>query len=569
MMTDTLSNPETQPVDLGTTLARWEENPPPSLRAALAEQGVDVEALENYARSGISTEEVEMLRKVLVQAAARNDDDAMLLSRLTPVLDPRERAWDRVLRAKNSGEILSAVVTEAVKGGVVVDLGVRGFVPSSQIGLSVPRNLSQYVGRTLRLRVLEIDRRRHTVILSNRMVQEEERAAKRKQALERLEEGQVRQGTVRRLTDIGAFVDVGGVDGLLHVSEISWKRVERPSDVLKVGQKIQVKVLKVDPAAGRISLSMRRLSIDPWEEIRKKYGIGSTVKVKVSQTVPQGAVVDLEEGADGFIPISELADRRVNSVEEVVQAGQEVEAVVIDLRPRERRVVMSLRKVEQKREREELKAHQRRTQRSDRTTLGDLFGHLFEEYQQDEQPGEEPGAQAAAATEAAPVEAATAEIVTGEAAREDVEEPPAVEAAAEAELSTVEAAPELEELSAVEAAVEAERPAVASAAEAELTVSEAASEEDLPAEEETAPALGAIEAEEPVAAAEDEAGVVDAAVGDDIPSRAGEPLAGVEAPESEPYRDTDAPVGVEEPVEVTARAAEETPAEEDAAADRA
>ena len=155
-MSETVTYPEAaSSPDLKALVSQWAENPPPSLSAALAEQTVGVEALEEYIRSGISTEDAESLRRVLVQAAAGSQaEDANLLARLTPLLDPRERAWERVMRAKNTGEVLTAPVTEATKGGVVVDLGVRGFVPSSQIGLSVPRNLTQYVGRPLRLRVL-------------------------------------------------------------------------------------------------------------------------------------------------------------------------------------------------------------------------------------------------------------------------------------------------------------------------------------------------------------------------------------------------------------------------------
>jgi 4-hydroxy-3-methylbut-2-enyl diphosphate reductase len=354
---------------------------------------VEVEVLEDHIRAGISTEEVETLRRVLVAGAASgNAEDAALLARLSPLLDPRERAWDRVLRARANAEILTATVTEAVKGGVVVDLGIRGFVPSSQLGLNAPRNLTQFIGRTIRVRVLEVDRRRQTVVLTNRQLLEEERAEKRKQALGKLEEGQDREGVVRRLTDIGAFVDVGGVDGLLHVSEISWKRIERPADVLKVGQKVRVKVLRVDPGQGRISLSMRRLMADPWEEARKKYAVGTTVKVKIGKAVAMGAEVELDEGLDGIIPLSELAARRVNSAEEIVQPGQELDAVVIDLRPREHRIVFSLRKLEQKRDRQEVDNYQKKVRStSERTTLGDLFGHLFEEYHRaGDEPGEAP-----------------------------------------------------------------------------------------------------------------------------------------------------------------------------------
>lgn len=455
-MTETLVNAETQPAGLSATLERWLESPPPSLSEALAETGVSVEALEDHARSGISAEELGLLHRLLVTGASSGKkEDADLLARLLPLLDPRERAWDRVVRAKNTGEVISATVTEAVKGGLVVDLGIRGFVPSSQIGLSAPRgNLNQYLGQTLRLRVMEVDRKKHTVILTNRQVMEEERAAKRKSALSKLEENEVRKGTVRRLTDIGAFVDVGGVDGLLHVSEISWKRVEHPSDVLKVGQKVQVKVLRVDPDAGRVSLSMRALMTDPWEDARRKYAIGTNLKVKISSIVPQGAVVELEEALEGFIPVSELANKRVQTPEEVVTVGQEVDAIVIDLRPREHRIVFSLRKLEQKRDRQVVESYQRtKPSRSDRTTLGDLFGHLFEEWQGNEE--EEAAAKAAAdaaaaaetgeATAAAPDETAvaaseeTAAVETVEAPEAETAEPVAEAPAEEVAVAETEA----------------------------------------------------------------------------------------------------------------------------------
>lgn len=507
-MTETLENPETPTADLGPALQQWEETPPPSLSEALSEQGIAVEAVEDYARSGISTDDAERLRRVLVHGATSGKpEDAALLARLTPLLDPRERAWDRLLKAKASGEVLTATVTEAVKGGVVVDLGVRGFVPSSQIGLSVPRNLNQYVGRPLKLRVKEVDRRRQTVILSNREIAEEERAEKRRSAISRLEEGQERAGVVRRLTDIGAFVDVGGVDGLLHVSEISWKRIDKPSDVLSVGEKIQVKVLRVDPEAGRVSLSMRRLSQDPWDEIRRKYQEGTIHAVKVARTVPQGAVIELEGGLEGFLPISELAGRRVATVEEVVQPGQEVEALVIDIVPRDRRVVFSIRKMEQRRERQVVDNYQKKartTASSSRTTLGDLFGHLFEEYKPEPEPTPapvEPAAEQPAAA-AAPAEAAAetavdeagapvAAVESGEAVGDEIttEAPAAEEAAPELEVAAEEA--EAAEETAVDEAPSEEAP------------SEESSVEEVPSEESSVEApTEAVAAEEAPAAGE-------------------------------------------------------------------
>jgi predicted RNA-binding protein with RPS1 domain len=457
-MTETLSHVEA-PNDVRALLEQWAENPPPSLSAALTEHGQSADALEEYVRSGISTEDVEALRKVLVQGAATgNADDAALLARLTPLLDPRERAWDRMMRSKSTGEALSATVTEAVKGGVVVDVGVRGFVPASQLGLSVPRNLNQYVGRTLKLRVLEVDRRRQTVILSNRVIQEEERAEKRRSAIGRVNEGDEILGTVKRLTDIGAFVDVGGVDGLLHVSEISWKRVEKPSDVLNVGDKVRVKVLKVDPSAGRISLSMRRLAPDPWDVARRKYQPGSVIRVKVVSTVAQGAIVQLDEDLEGFIPISELAARRVATPDEVVQPGQEIEALITDLNVRDRRIVLSIRKLEHRKERQVIDTYQKKARQQqvsggsgERTTLGDLFGHLFEEYQAPEEP-------------VAPADAATADAET--ATDEAGTEVAAVEApvAPEANVEESTAVAETED----EAVLGVDEPAVEAAPEADV-----------------------------------------------------------------------------------------------------
>ena len=472
-MTETLSHVEA-PNEVRALLEQWAENPPPSLSAAVTEHGQSPDALEEYVRSGISTDDVETLRKVLVQGAASgNPEDAALLARLTPLLDPRERAWDRMMRSKSTGEALSATVTEAVKGGVVVDVGVRGFVPASQLGLSVPRNLNQYVGRTLKLRVLEVDRRRQTVILSNRVIQEEERAEKRRSAIGRVSEGDEIVGTVKRLTDIGAFVDVGGVDGLLHVSEISWKRVEKPADVLTQGEKVRVKVLKVDPSAGRISLSMRRLAPDPWDVARRKFQPGSTVRVKITATVAQGAVVQLDEELEGFIPISELAARRVSTPEEVVQVGQEVEALITDLNVRDRRIVLSMRKLEHRKERQVIDTYQKKARAtSERTTLGDLFGHLFDEYQP---PAEETAeeapvaavAEAPAADEATPAADATEETVIGEeAAVAETTEPETEEVVAE-EVPAEEA----------EAVVGSEEPAAEEEAAAEPAVEETATEE--------------------------------------------------------------------------------------------
>jgi predicted RNA-binding protein with RPS1 domain len=351
---------------------------PESITGGLSERGVTREELEEYARSPLLPEELDLLRQIVLRAGKTGDaDDSRLSARMQTFLDPRQRSWRRLMRAFEASEIIEAMVTEVVKGGIVVDIGIgiRGFVPASHATLGGSRNLEPLLGQTLRLQILEVNRSKQTVVLSHRVILESERSARKKETLSELVEGETREGIVRRLTDIGAFVDLGGIDGLLHVSEISWRRVEKPSDVLKVGQRVPVKILKLDRDAGRISLSMRRLEPDPWGEISRKYGMGKSVQVTITRLVAAGAVVDLEGGFEGFIPISELAPRRISKAEEVVSVGQAVEATVIDTR--DRRIVLSLRQAEQDRNRQNYDAYRQRSQSQNevgRMTIGELLG---------------------------------------------------------------------------------------------------------------------------------------------------------------------------------------------------
>jgi 4-hydroxy-3-methylbut-2-enyl diphosphate reductase len=424
-MIETVARPDTD--QLQAQLEALARNPPESVTGALQDLGLALEDLEKYARGGISPEAQEALRKVVLHAAkSGSPEDAKLAAQLRGFLDPRERAWERVTRLLESGETITAMVTEAVKGGLVVDLGVRGFVPASHVGLGGPPNLNSFVGQTLPFRVIEVDRRRQKVILSNRVVAEEERQAMRRDLISTLAEGQTREGIVRRLTDIGAFVDLGGIDGLLHVSELSWKRVEKPSDVLKVGQKIEVKILKVDPDAGRISLSRRKLLPDPWAEASGKFTVGAKAEATVLRFVNGGVVVDLGNEIEGFIPMSELAARRVGKAEEVVQLGQTVEAKVIEVRPRDRRIVLSLREAAEEQDRKAVASYVQKEKANDRTTIGDLFGHLFKDFGV-EKNGEEPAAEVPVAEPAATPAAAetteedTAAVVGSETKAEDAD----------------------------------------------------------------------------------------------------------------------------------------------------
>lgn len=254
-----------------------------------------------------------------------------------------EDTWNKIISKFEAGEMISAQVVDRVKGGLVVDIGVRGFVPATHVGSGRLRNIDKYVGETLQLKIIEIDRDRKKVVLSNREAEEKARAVAKEELFTKVKPGDVLEGTVRRLADYGAFVDLGGVDGLLHVSEMSWMRINHPREVLKEGQEIKVMVLRLDPSNGKISLGHRQVLPDPWSIIRQNYTVGQKLTCKISRIVVSGAFVRLPEGAEAFMPISEMSSRRIKHPSEVIEEGAEVEVQVLDLRPDERRMVLSLR----------------------------------------------------------------------------------------------------------------------------------------------------------------------------------------------------------------------------------
>lgn len=254
-----------------------------------------------------------------------------------------EEIWDRIERAHRSGEMIKAQVIDRVKGGLVVDVGVRGFVPATHVGSGKLRNIEKYVGNALDLKVIEIDRDRKKVVLSNREAEELRRAKAKEDIFVNVNPGDILDGTVRRLTDYGAFVDLGGVDGLLHISEMSWARINHPKEMFKEGQKIKVMVLRLDSTAGKISLGHRQVLPDPWNLIRDNYKVGQTLKVPIGRIVQSGAFIRLAEGAEAFLPVSEMSSRRIKRPQDVVEENQEVEVQIIDLRPDERRMVLSMR----------------------------------------------------------------------------------------------------------------------------------------------------------------------------------------------------------------------------------
>ena len=290
-----------------------------------------------------------------------------------------EKAWDKVAAARDENRTITAMVTDRVKGGLVVDLGIRGFVPASHVGNgSMKNNLERYVGQSIPLKVIEVDKERRKVVLSNKLAADEDRQSRKAETVASLQPGQIRRGIVRRLTNYGAFVDLGGIDGLLHISEMSWTRINHPSEVLKEGQELDVVVLKMDLDQGRVSLGLRQILPDPWTGIDQRYHVGDTITGGVTRIVPFGAFVQVEGGIEGIIPNSELAGRR-GQKGPALQQGDMVEVKVIDVRPDERKMTLSLRQARQeqevRRDREEIETYQAATPEREepRYTIGDAF----------------------------------------------------------------------------------------------------------------------------------------------------------------------------------------------------
>jgi ribosomal protein S1 len=300
----------------------------------------------NEISRGGQDEELQIGETVRVVVIGRDKDDGKLL--LSKKRADFEKAWDRVVVALGDHRIVSAMVTERVKGGLVVDLGIRGFVPASHVGTGDYKhtNLDRYVGQAIPLRVIEVDREKRKVVLSNKLAMDEERTQKKKDTLDALKEGQVREGVVRRITDYGAFIDIGGIDGLLHVSEMSWARVNHPSDIVKVGDSLQVIILKLRLDEGRISLGLRQILPDPWSQIGDKYQVGQNLNITISRLVPAGAFVLLEEGIEAFIPNSEVSSRRLSRAESI-NPGDTAEARIIEIKPEERKMTLSIRRLQE------------------------------------------------------------------------------------------------------------------------------------------------------------------------------------------------------------------------------
>ena len=261
-----------------------------------------------------------------------------------------ERAWNRIEEAYNDQRTVEGPVIEVVKGGLILDIGLRGFLPASLVDIRRVRNLDSFLGQKLECKVIELNRSRNNVVLSRRAVLEEERKEERERILTSLEEGMIVKGTVSNLVDFGAFVDLEGIDGLIHISELSWQHVDHPSEVVEVGEEVEVKVLEVDRDRERISLGLKQTRKDPWQEIVERVNVGEQIQGRVTKLVSFGAFVEVAEGVEGLIHISELAEHHVETPDEIVRSGDEVDARIIDVDARRRRLSLSLRPKREDRE---------------------------------------------------------------------------------------------------------------------------------------------------------------------------------------------------------------------------
>ncbi|TQR04273.1 30S ribosomal protein S1 [Psychrobacillus soli] len=256
-----------------------------------------------------------------------------------------EKAWDQLEKQFQSGEIIETEVKEVVKGGLVVDLGVRGFIPASLIEDHFVESFEDYKGKVLTFKIVELEKDKNRLILSHKAVVEDEKSVNKQKTLDSIQSGDVLDGTVQRLASFGAFVDIGGVDGLVHISQVSYEHLDNVADVLKEGQQVKVKVLSIDRDAERISLSIKDTLPGPWDEIEEKAPKGSILTGKVKRLVSYGAFVEVFRGVEGLVHISQIAHKHINTPQEVLKEGEEVQVKVLEVNSREKRLSLSIKEL--------------------------------------------------------------------------------------------------------------------------------------------------------------------------------------------------------------------------------
>ncbi|HET6447787.1 MAG TPA: 30S ribosomal protein S1 [Conexibacter sp.] len=289
-------------------------------------------------------DEVEMGEEVDALVLTKEDQDGRLI--LSKKRARFEKAWRRIEAANESGEPVDGTVIEVVKGGLIIDLGVRGFLPASLVDIRRVPNLDEYLGQTIECRVIELNRSRNNVVLSRRAVLEEQRREDRERILDRLQPGMVVDGTISNIVDFGAFVDLDGIDGLIHISELSWSHVNHPSEILSIGDTVNVKVLDIDRDRQRISLGLKQTQEDPWQRVVDTYNVGDELEGKVTKVVTFGAFVEILDGVEGLVHISELAQHHVENPREIIQPGDEVKVKILEIDSERRRLSLSIKRVE-------------------------------------------------------------------------------------------------------------------------------------------------------------------------------------------------------------------------------
>ncbi len=285
-------------------------------------------------------EEVKVGQEIDALVLQKEDKDGRLI--LSKKRAQYEKSWGRIEELRVKGESVMGTVIEVVKGGLILDIGLRGFLPASLVDIRRVGDLHPFVGQQLECKVIELDRNRNNVVLSRRAFLEETQAESRKELLDGLKKGEIRRGKVSSIVKFGAFVDLGGIDGLVHVSELSWKHVEDPAEVVEVGKEVDVEILDVDLDRERISLSLKSTQEDPWEAFGRQHVPGDAIDGKVTKLVSFGAFVEVGEGLEGLVHISELAHRHVEAPAEVVAVGDPVQVKILDIEPKRRRISLSV-----------------------------------------------------------------------------------------------------------------------------------------------------------------------------------------------------------------------------------
>jgi small subunit ribosomal protein S1 len=289
-------------------------------------------------------EEVELGEEIDALVLTKEDAEGRLI--LSKKRARFEKAWRRIEIAADSGEPVEGGVIEVVKGGLILDLGVRGFLPASLVDIRRVHNLDEFMGQTLECKVIELNRSRNNVVLSRRAVLEEERKEVREQILGRLEPGQVVEGKISNIVDFGAFVDLDGIDGLIHISELSWSHVNHPSEVVAIGDTVRIKVLDIDRDRQRISLGLKQTQEDPWQRVISTHRPGDVLEGSVTKVVAFGAFVEILPGVEGLVHISELADHHVENPSEVVEPGSTLNVKILEIDEERRRLSLSIKRVE-------------------------------------------------------------------------------------------------------------------------------------------------------------------------------------------------------------------------------